>query len=509
MPSSNIKALRKDGKLQEAYDMAMGELQASPDNIWGKRNLSWVLYDYVKANNSIEHFSTFTKYLEELVALQLPSEEKMVFDNIAMQLGKMVFALTRSEHPDMARVNSLYRLSKTFHFTKPSEGYSFLFKAFHKAFKETDDYLDFADWWGLKNLRKQDFEKDLMPNGKPLISLAEQAYNAYSKHLLPKQLFQGLVMFSREKVEAFLPILDKVIEEHPEFQYPPYFKAKLLLAMGDKEDMLSALLPFVKKKRNDFWVWDVLSEAFENDEEKRIACFCRALSCKASDDFTIKVRQKLAHWMVSKQLYNEAKTEIISIVGAREANGWKIPPEILGWQEQPWYSNSQADRSNEIFYHQYVPLADALLYADTPEELVIIDFVNTDKSIANFVASGNKFGFFKFDRFFKKLQIGDTLKVRFNGGGNEGHFQLLTATKADEPTFSSQFIKTFEGPIRIGEGKSFGFVGDAFIHPSLVKKHSLQHQQNLKVKAIKSYNTEKKQWGWKGIEIEGDLAVRN
>jgi hypothetical protein len=44
MPAKEIKELRQAGKLEEAYVMAKTELDADLSNIWGKRNLSWVLY---------------------------------------------------------------------------------------------------------------------------------------------------------------------------------------------------------------------------------------------------------------------------------------------------------------------------------------------------------------------------------------------------------------------------------------------------------------------------------
>ena len=44
MPAKEIKELRQSGRLEEAYVMAKEELEADSTNIWGKRNLSWVLY---------------------------------------------------------------------------------------------------------------------------------------------------------------------------------------------------------------------------------------------------------------------------------------------------------------------------------------------------------------------------------------------------------------------------------------------------------------------------------
>ncbi len=112
------------------------------------------------------------------------------------------------------------------------------------------------------------------------MSIAEQAYIAYAKHLLPKQSPYG-IEFNRNKVEEFLTQLDSIIDKHPEYQYPPYFKAKLLLALGDKEDTLNAILPFARKKRNDFWVWQLLGETLNENPDIEFACYCKALSCKS------------------------------------------------------------------------------------------------------------------------------------------------------------------------------------------------------------------------------------
>ena len=63
--------------------------------------------------------------------------------------------------------------------------------------------------------------------------------------------------------------------------------------------------------------------------------------------------------------------------------------------------------------------------------------------------------------------------------------------------FKKKFIKNISGLVKISEGKSFGFVEDVFIHPSLVKKYQLTNGIEYSGKALKSYNKEKKCWTWK------------
>ncbi len=502
MPAKEIKELRQAGRLEEALNLAKTELEAAPDNIWGKRNLAWVYYDYLKQNILDVHVETFLENLEEIGKLQLPADDKMLFEQLCWQIGKMCFDLNKHYPDNHQYAIRLFETIMSFPFPKPSKGYSFMFNGLHKCLKDTDHYLSMSDWWDLKNFMPDDYKKEVLPNGKEMMALAEQAFIAYAKHLLPKQTIHGEIIFNKEKTENFLPVLSKLNEEHPQFQYPPYFIAKLLLALGDKENGLESLLPFAKKKRNDFWVWEVISEAVSGDVEKVFACYCKALSCKSPEEMLVSLRQKMAHLLIARNHYNEAKTEIDLLVRARTEHGFKIPNEVLSWQSSEWYKNATASKSNIEFYKDYLSIAEGILFSDIPEELVMVEFVNHDKKMLNFIASETRFGFFKYERLFKNVSVGDVLKVRFQGGSNEGIHQVYTAVKVNDDRFKKIFLKEISGIVKIPAGKEFGFIDDVFIHPSLVKKLKLTNGAEFKGTAIRSYNKEKKQWGWKLVRSD-------
>jgi len=306
-------------------------------------------------------------------------------------------------------------------------------------------------------------------------------------------------VFDKEKARAFLPVLAKVVEDYPDFQFPAYFQAKLMLALGNKENLLASITPFAWKKRNEFWVWDIISEAVSADPEKVFACYCKALSCNSPEEMLVKLRQRMAEKLVSMKLYNEAKTEIELLVKARTESGYRIPGEVFNWQSADWYKQAQAQPSNQAFYKKHLFIAEELLYADVPEETVIVEFVNSDKQVLNFIASQSKFGFFKYGRLLSTVQIGDVLKVRFQGGSNEGAFQVLTVVKADNDAFKQQYMRDLDGKVRISQGRPFGFVDDVYIHPSIIARLKLVDGAPFTGKAIKTYNKEKRQWGWKVV----------
>jgi len=503
MSFKEIKELRQAGKLDEALEMANQALEAEPDNIWNKRAAAWVYYDYLKKHSQPESFDGFKENLIKIKDLQLPDDEKMVFDNCAWQIGSLVFGLQKAEHVDYDKINELFKIIRDFHFTKPSEAYSFIYKAFHKGYQNWSSYLTFAYWWNFESLRSEDYLKEEF-KGKKMMSIAEQAYIAYSKKLLEGEAvdpFGQQRVIDKEKIELFLPKLDAIIEKHPDYQYPPYFKAKLLLALGGDENVLSAFLPFAKQKRNNFWVWELMAEIFSKDKEIQFACYCKALSLKTPEDFLVKLRQTFAEMLVEKTMYNEAKTEIQKVVSTREKHEWKLPNQITQWMEQDWYKSATAKKHNQDLYSSHIKKAEEILFQDIPEELIVVEFVNDNKSMLNFVKDRRKFGFFNYSGHLDKPQIGDQLKVRLNGDGQDGFYKILTAKNSDS-ILTSEAMKDFEGILKVIYPQNFGFIEDIFIEPKIIQASKLSDGQTIKGRAILSFNKKKNEWGWKAIELK-------
>jgi hypothetical protein len=98
-----------------------------------KRNISWVYYSLVKKDNTPEQFDTFISWLDEIARLELPESEKMFYEKLCWQIGKMGFGLLRINLGDQHKGFNLlewvgkfdkgirlFEAVKTFHFSKPS-----------------------------------------------------------------------------------------------------------------------------------------------------------------------------------------------------------------------------------------------------------------------------------------------------------------------------------------------------------------------------------------------------
>ncbi|SIQ92617.1 DUF7017 domain-containing protein [Maribacter ulvicola] len=504
MPSKEIKELRQAGKLEEALTMAKSELEAQPDNIWGKRNISWVYYEYLKKYATEFNCDDFIGILNKLKGLNLLENEVMIFDNAAWQIASIIFKIQKIEPVDYFKINTMFDIVKEFHFTKPSDSYSLLYKSFHKGYQNWSRYLEFSDWWGFENFRPEDYSTEQY-NGRQIMALAEQAYIAYSKCLIegePLDAYGKQKRIDIDKINSYLPKLDKIIEEYPTYQYPPYFKAKLLLALGEDDNVLKAFLPFAKQKRNDFWVWELMAEIFETDTEMQFACYCKALSLKTREDFIVKTRQNFAELLVSKELYEEAKTEISKIIKTRKKHGWKINNQLSQWITTDWYTNNDTFKDNNILYNKHLKKAEEILFQDVPTEKVVVEFVNRDKKIINFIKSKTYHGFFNYEDLLKKPVIGDILVVRLQPIGKEGFYKALSIEKCTEKDLGDlDIVKPINNVLRRNEGQRFGFIDDVFVSPDLINNHKLNNNDLIDGLALLSFNKKKDAWGWKLIKI--------
>jgi len=502
MPFKDVMELRKSGNLNEALNKAEEDLANDPNDIWNKRSIAWVYYDYLKSNASIDNYEQFKNYLSKLSELNLPEEEKMIFDNSAFQVGKIVFEIQKEEHPDFSKLNELFDLIKGFHFTKPSEAYTFLYKAFHKGYHNWSRYAEFADWWDFNNFISSDYLPEEY-KGKKIMSIVEQGYIAYSKKLLEGEIvnqYQLQKSINKDKLNAFLPKLELIIEKHPEYQYPPYFKAKILIALGDKEDLLSSFIPFAKKKRNDFWVWELMADTFPNRDERKKACLCKALSLNTPDDFLINTRIKLAEILLIEQRYPEAKLEIRKSVEAREKQGWKIPNQIIEKTEQDWYKDTTENKDNSNLYNQYKKMAEQILFQNDPEETAVVEFVNENKRILNFVINKMRYGFFNYDGLIENPQIGDIIKIRIKGEQPGEYFKVYTVRKVENEE-NLPALNKFHGIINIIEKSNIGFVGEVFFDSNFISKNNIKQSQIVKGLAVLSFNKKKNEWGWKAVKL--------
>ncbi|MCY7356312.1 MAG: hypothetical protein LH609_02370, partial [Rudanella sp.] len=424
MPTAkDITTFRKAGQLTEAFDLATELLSAEPDNIWIKRAMGWVRYERLKVvakNGSPDAFLAEWSALSALVANN-PADETMLTNQAIWQAVSHLFAL--SESGKVAEVlNTVFASVQQWPVVRPSDLYSALLKAFLKAGKTWAGLGNFLTWWQLGNLRSEDYLSSLTNEGKKLMSLAEQAYIAYAKHVLLHP--------TPETIRALIADLEVLHTQHPEYQYPPYYQAKLLVATGSKEEAMTALLPFARRRQSEFWLWDLLAELYDDEPEKAIACLCRAVSCRSEEKFLVKARVNLARKLNAAGQLNEALTELTLAIKARQAEGWRVAENLTAGVDKLTKKRANLLADNKPLYRRYYPMTEDLLYGDMPEQIGVITFLNTEKKVAHFMVNKAITGHFNYDRIMARAQPGDAVALRLEERmGKDGKFWIPLSIK--------------------------------------------------------------------------------
>ena len=521
MAFKDVMNLRKSGKEEEAYNMAIADYNQDQNDIWAKRALSWCIYDGLKSSASYEQSELFLSKLNELIALDLSATEEMLWKNVVWPINAFIRNCSKSQGINDEIYDAVFESIREFHFVKPSQEYSVLLNAFLTA-KEWNGIMVFCEWWGFENFRKEDYECEVLPNGRKMpVSLVESAHLAMAKTLINKK--------DKEAILAFIPKLQDLAEHNPQMQYPNYYVGKLLLASGsDKQEAVSALLSFARKKQNEFWVWQLLAEALEEDDEKCMACLLRAAHCNIQEHFLVKVYLLLAgafeqlHYYADARFYldkycqikAETQTNTPNDIQDNESNDviplWDHKKEKANISNvarrmlrETWYT--EAKGKEQTFNLDYMSITNELLYGDMPETNAVVSFVNKDKKMASVVYGKMKEGFFKYERFVKKLNAGDSIKLRIQEVSADG-FMKVFSVRVSETLIVSDYCKEVKGTVSSNPSMTAFFLqseNESYYIPShIVSKMQLIVGEPVSAVVLYSYNKKKGEWKWSCVKID-------
>ena len=494
MSAKKVTDLRKQGKLQDALEMAQKLLVSDPENIWNKRAIAWVYYSLLKQASDHTNYKDFIGFLEHIKQLDLGVNESMLFNNLAIQIGLF---LSKQESVAPNNLNQIFEIIKTIPFPKKTDSFTFIIKAFKKHATEWDHFLELVNWWDLDSFQDKDYEKYVLGNGRKIPSTVESIYIAIAKKLLQPPV-------NLSNIKAFVPQIAHIAKSYPDMQYPPYYYAKLLLVLGDREHFMQAFLPFAKKQQRDYWVWDLMSGAFDESKEEYFSCLCKSLNCGAPNKFTINVREKLAEVLINKKQYPEAKYELNAIIDTRTKEAWPLKQKHQDWKNYPWWNSSIDLKDNLNLYKNNLSIAEDLLFSDIKEELLVVERVNSEKTVLNFIVSKQKHGLIFYGKHPIKPKIGEVYAVRFknNDKPQKSSFYQILSIKPSEQKPPEEICKQIQARAIIKTGNSFGFLEHAYMPAPIINKYELIDGDMVKAKAIQSFNSKRKAWGWLVISIE-------
>jgi|GEM_PF-1629543 len=504
MTLQEITQLRKEGKIDEAYQNCLALYEQYPTDRYVRTAMAWCLKSVTEQAVEQCNVDAFVNALSLLGKLDLAEIcEFQMANRFSWDIRGLLDNLKSAPAAYVNVANRILDVLSGLHFVKPNKYYSLLADVFLKVKGSQGaawpGFVKFMDWFGFDNLMPEDYHRIPLQNGKSLPSLAERVHTTYYKSLM---LLIDEGNADSAKIDQFINRLTLLNESHPEYQYTLYHKSLLLLKLGRQTDAMEAIKPFVQRKQSEFWVWDVLSDTTDDDEIK-LSCCCRALMCNADPKFLGKVHLKTALLMHKLGYDKNARTEIRAMHTVYQQNGWNMPYEALDLVRQPWYQAADAPQLNDAFYKNHLSASESFLYADVPEVPILVTKCNYERMMCNFVTVDLKQGFFSLRQIKKRFKENTIYLVRMAGSVEEGKISnILTAEKVHDatPYIDVLFCKV-DGVLKIREGDKFGFVGDVYIDKSLITSEMSNHTE-VTGSAVISFNHKKKTWGWKATSLK-------
>ncbi|MDJ0713151.1 MAG: hypothetical protein QNJ54_02885 [Prochloraceae cyanobacterium] len=543
-PSQEITALRKAGRLDQAYSRGYELMKTNPDDRFLATSFGWVLYEKVK------------KIVDEAKQSQSPEVDKLIerLRNILREYARL--RLSRTE-------NVLFSLllSQTLRFPKPLK---FLPK--------------FIKWAGIDSFRSEDFQVNTSNEGKVFESLVEKVAREVGKVVRDLKVedcsnsreLQELQEFAVELIDT---ALRQAQVQNPQWLH--YSKALLLGQLGRLEEAQKLLVSVVQQKRNDFWAWHALAKVVEESDRVLALALCAkaCLTCK-DPKFGVGTFEYLSKLAGRHGKMSLAKWSADRAFEIRNNNQWKIPPSLSNLLNADWYSHTEnLANANEVLTQ---------IAADA-EKVIWINFPRYDANyLGTFTSKSGKlmvkFGLFSGGSSQElassalgllnnlNLVLGDPVKAIVDESGDRqkvvvvekresgkpfdrlesiygivdrhcdnkafiyfNPYQHCTLPYTEFPTIAnltpgsaievicarnrdrinayrfspSTFIENENISLRVGfvrlHQKGFGFVEDVFVPPELASQ--LENGQQVNLIIVKKLDKKKNQLGWSAIAI--------
>jgi len=462
MSVKEVSALRKAGRIEEAYTMAVAEIEKS-DNEWTKMSLFWVLREMCKNDIEKDNFEEAEEKLQKMQEL-LP---EMHDEN---GVGKRAFNLLKKQaRPLASLIASLSDLSKT----NPTEAYTQatekfgenaenLQQDFHEAYawiiyrylksnlekltskevrtllknylklnnpkpsivhstmlgiavtytKEHPEFnfINFMKIWDEENFREEDLKGKTI-DGKEFKSLAQKA----AKRCFDFMKANNPSKFAVEDIQWLNSLHEKVLENEKD-EWTLRNLATINLWLGNKEKAAEIYKKLLLDLSDKFYVWAELADCIDDDDDLKTGLLLKAKRAERNEDFIGDIHLELAKQFVIKGFKQEAANEIKAYADNRAKNKWSLNDTFRALSDAIAKMENNDTKPN---YPAYIEKAENFAFGQFEwQNFILADKWDKEHTEYCKFIDGKDMAFtLKTKRFpiIKKAKIGDILKFKFNG----------------------------------------------------------------------------------------------
>lgn len=494
MPLLEIRALYQAQHYDEALALALQEYEASPEATWVKNNLVWPYFYVLRKCCDEGNGSAFFSHFQRMMEIDIQNEGGQM---LAESLGWKIIRLMNSllSHTPQTEVGDLaqrfFECCKYLqHTPRPGQLYSALFATFCRYSDHWDGFHEFCQWWDFANFRPEDYVPETLPSGQRMpLSLVERGYMNQAKCLIRIK--------DTESIARFLPDMEDLHEQHPEMMYIGYYIGKLLQCVGaDTAQQLDAVLPFIRKKKSEFWAWQQMAEILHDQPQDRLACLLRGFISKTPPEFLVRLEEELAATLIERGNYNEARFVIERYLDTKQRTNTRPSYRVTDWTRCSWYATAHPVSPKRLL--DFIGITESLLYHDVEEQTAVVTHVNTEKNFVSLLIGYQQRTFCRLPKG-KVAKRGDVWLVRLQMAEKEGAPAILLTSRACDEIPQTNWLRIVTGPLK-SAGRSF-FIRNTYIEKEEVARSGAAVGATISCIGYYNYNPHKEQWAWTSYKI--------
>jgi len=460
-----VTNLRKEGKLDEAWNIGQSAVQENPNDTYLKGAFFWVCYAYLKE-------------------IQKPINDR----------GKDNNGNYRPKPVEFDRISCL--LDWIVWLNIPPGGYEYpnlllLFQKNLDCFPQIVHFLLKYQDLLFTDKEKEPFQGEKGESPSLMLKCARQVAKAWIES--SKQW--GL------EVDEVLSLLNKTRKQTSDVQHKiwlDYDEAKCLIKAGRNDEAREFVIPVLKKKQSESWAWGALAFTYRSqDAGVAIKLFAQGLCNTRDEKYALRLLKGIAPFLADKGFTDEASMCVLRAVNCYQENGWKIKADLEALLGKPWFDNTVNISDLDSFLHQQSIGAMAYLHGDTKSATgLVINLHKSGKGLHLYLSEKESISVpLHFFKKSEKPELGNYAKVSISCEGED------KSVVAAELTSSQSLIgvETIEEELRVTE-KGFGFAGDTFIPPFLIEDG--MNNKLVEVLRYKDFDKKKGRLGWRALSLK-------
>jgi len=460
-----ITNLRKEGKLQEAWDLGCPAVQQTPNDNYLKGSFFWVCYDFLKQ-------------------IQAPIKAR------ALDNGSNY----KPNQAELERINFL--LDWIIWLEIPPSGFEYrsLLLLFQKSLESIPKLIVLLVKYGDTLFEDEDkipYQGEKYESPSLMLNFARKVAKAWMESDEANQIDidQLLSIFEQARSQA---------KDKQHMMWLDYDEAKCLIMAGRNDEAREFAIVVLRKKQSESWAWGALAATYRTQNaDTSIKLFCQGLCHCRDDKYALPLLQGIAPLLADKGFIKEASMCVQRAVNCYKDNGWKIKKDLEKLMELPWFDTV-------IDVSQLTPFIreksqGALESLNGPASIaygLVTTMHPSGKGLHLYLSESESISVPL--RIFKgnvKPNMGDYAEVTLTG---EGQDKMVISAQLTSPQ-SLTGVETFSEKLRVSE-KGFGFAGDTFIPPLLIKNG--MDMKKVKVLRCRNFNKKKNVPGWLAVKVE-------